>query len=60
MKDIKSQDELPQERRSPEVIISVLDMLMEAKDDCRILAHKLLEVKPELEDWLKTNFGEYL
>lgn len=60
MTDIKSQDELPQETRSPEVIISVLDMLMEAKDDCRILARKLLEAKPELEEWIKLNFGEYL
>jgi hypothetical protein len=58
---IKSQDDLNQpETRSPEVIISVLDMLMEAKDDCRILARKLKEKAPELEDWLKTNFGEYL
>jgi len=60
MTDIKSQDELPQERRSNEVIISVLDMLMEAKDDCRILARKLLEEKPELDGWLRKNFGEYL
>jgi hypothetical protein len=60
MTDIKSQDELTQDGRSNEVIISVLDMLMEAKDDCRILARKLKEKAPELEDWLNTNFGEYL
>lgn len=31
-----------------------------AQQDCKILSEKLLSVKPELEDWLKTNFGEYL
>ena len=30
------------------------------KDNCKTLARKLLEAKPELEDWLKTRFGEYL
>lgn len=30
------------------------------QDDCRVLVKKLLEVKPELEDWIKLNFGEYL
>lgn len=30
------------------------------QQDCKILAKKLLEVKPELEEWVKLNFGEYL
>lgn len=32
----------------------------ETKRDCTILARKLLEVKPELEEWVELNFGEYL
>ena len=31
-----------------------------AQQDCKILAKKLLEAKPELEDWIKLNFWEYL
>lgn len=30
------------------------------KQNLTILARKLKEKAPELEDWLKTNFGEYL
>ena len=30
------------------------------KKNCRILAQKLKEKAPELEDWIKKNFGEYL
>lgn len=30
------------------------------RDNCKILAKKLLDVKPELEEWVKLNFGEYL
>ena len=30
------------------------------RDNCKILAKKLLSVKPELEEWIKVNFGEYL
>ncbi len=30
------------------------------KTDCKTLAHKLLQVKPELRDWLEINFKEYL
>ena len=30
------------------------------KTDCRTLAQKLLQVKPELRDWLEINFKEYL
>lgn len=30
------------------------------KKDLTVLARKLLEVKPELEEWVKLNFGEYL
>lgn len=28
--------------------------------DCRTLAKKLLQVKPELREWLEVNYGEYL
>ena len=28
--------------------------------DCRTLAKKLLQVKPELREWLEVNFKEYL
>ena len=31
-----------------------------AQQDCKILAKKLLSVKPEFEEWIKLNFGEYL
>ena len=30
------------------------------KKDCRTLAQKLLQVKPELREWLEINYGEYL
>ena len=30
------------------------------KSDCHTLAQKLLQVKPELRDWLEVNFKEYL
>lgn len=30
------------------------------KTDCRTLAQKLLQVKPELREWLEINFKEYL
>lgn len=30
------------------------------KTDCKTLAQKLLQIKPELRDWLKVNYGEYL
>lgn len=30
------------------------------KEDIQLLIKKLLEAKPELEDWIKKNFGEYL
>lgn len=30
------------------------------KTDCKTLAQKLLQVKPELRDWLEVNFKEYL
>ena len=47
---------------------SKIDFLETSKDfdigrleeDCKTLAKKLLEVKPELEGWLKQNFKEYL
>ena len=32
----------------------------EMKENIQILIKKLLEVKPELEEWVKLNFGEYL
>ena len=45
--------------------VSYLEIVLEkAKErrnrDCKILTKKLLEVKPEIEDWIKKNFGEYL
>ena len=33
---------------------------VEYKKELKILAHKIIEVKPELEEWIKLNFGEYL
>lgn len=30
------------------------------KTDCRTLAQKLLQVKPELKGWLEKHYGEYL
>lgn len=30
------------------------------KTDCHTLAQKLLQVKPELREWLEMNYGEYL
>ena len=30
------------------------------KTDCKTLAQKLLQVKPELREWLEVNYGEYL
>lgn len=30
------------------------------KIDCRTLAQKLLQVKPELREWVEVNFKEYL
>lgn len=30
------------------------------KTDCKILAQKPLQVKPELREWLKVNYKEYL
>lgn len=30
------------------------------KTDCRTLAQKLLQVKPELREWLEVNYKEYL
>ena len=32
----------------------------ELKTDCHTLARKLLQVKPELREWLETNYKEYL
>lgn len=32
----------------------------EMKKDIQVLINKLLEVKPELEEWVKLNFGDYL
>lgn len=33
---------------------------VELYDNCQILVKKLLEAKPELEEWIKLNFVEYL
>ena len=32
----------------------------EVQEDCKILAKKLLEVRPDLEEWVKLHFWEYL
>ena len=32
----------------------------ELKNDCCTLAQKLLQVKPELREWLEVNYGKYL
>lgn len=34
------------------------DLYVELKNKIDILKNKLLEVKPELEDWVKLHFGE--
>lgn len=68
-KRLKKTQELELEvRRENAKLKSRLDFITTAsdfdisrmQDDCKILAKKLLEVKPELEDWLNANFGEYL
>lgn len=58
-------EELQEENNVLKETVSYLEIVLKkAKErrngDCKILAKKLLEVKPELEDWLKTRFGEYL
>lgn len=30
------------------------------KKDCKTLSQKLIQVKPELKEWLEINYGEYL
>lgn len=43
--------------------VKKIDKLKEQKkptSDCKTLAQKLLQVKPELREWLETNYGEYL
>ena len=58
---IKSQNDLNQpETHSTEVLLEVISKLETTTKDCHILAKKLLSVKPELEEWIKLNFGEYL
>ena len=45
---------------SYQLIIERNIIIEKQKQDLIILAHKLLSVKPELEEWVKLNFGEYL
>jgi RNA processing factor Prp31 len=45
---------------SYQLIIERNIIIEKQKKDLIILANKLLEVKPELEEWVKLNFGEYL
>lgn len=43
--------------------VKKIDKLKEQKkptSDCKTLAQKLLQVKPELREWLEVNFKEYL
>lgn len=39
---------------------NIRDENFELKTDCKTLAQKLLQVKPELREWLEVNFKEYL
>ena len=40
--------------------IEAINREFKTRQDCKILVKKLLEAKPELEEWVKLNFGEYL
>lgn len=43
-----------------EIVESLTQENQQLKTDCKNLAQKLLQVKPELRDWLEVNFKEYL
>ena len=49
-----------------DIIVEVLAPVLSFKEqqklktDCHTLAQKLLQVKPELREWLEVNFKEYL
>lgn len=49
-----------------DIIVEVLAPVLSFKEqqkltsDCQTLAQKLLQVKPELREWLEVNFKEYL
>ena len=49
-----------------DIIVEVLAPVLSFKEqqkltsDCKTLAQKLLQVKPELREWLEVNFKEYL
>jgi hypothetical protein len=45
---------------TPEEWNTMLRTVERNKEDIQLLIKKLLSVKPELENWLKKNFGEYL
>ena len=45
---------------TPEEWNTMLRTIERNKEDIQLLIKKLLSVKPELEDWLKTRFVEYL
>ena len=43
-----------------EMFIMLLEKQGKHHDNACILARKLLQVKPELRDWLEVNYGVYL
>lgn len=49
-----------------DIIVEVLAPVLSFKEqqkltsDCHTLAQKLLQVKPELREWLEVNYKEYL
>lgn len=45
---------------TPEEWNTMLRTIEREKINIQLLIKKLLEVKPELEEWVKLNFGEYL
>ena len=47
-------------KKTQELELEVRKENARLKTDCRTVAQKLLQVKPELRDWLEVNYGEYL
>ena len=49
-----------------DIIVEVLAPVLSFKEwqkltsDCKTLARKILQAKPELRGWLETNYGEYV
>lgn len=51
------------DKQATETSIAYNELLEEntkLKTDCRALAQKLLQVKPEIREWLEVNYKEYL